>query len=296
MIFLFFMITDPKTVPGGQVGRVAFGMLVAIASTLLLAPQTNEWATKVALLGGLVVICAARPLLDRILPEPKSAADDLRRFGARLAGTGTPARGVARGAMRAIAIAIVVLLVGAGIVLAGTPARGLVVADNPEALDTIPRTIDPSTFPAITIGQDVADWDHSIAESGARDIVVTLAENLEVENQALLRHDPSMLPAVDHGDRLTEMQARLAAAQTSGRTVVDHYRFDSLAARLIVPFGVQTGLSLGFDSTGTLTEETYDAAGNLVDRHDAPFDLTFAMRRATGDRWLTVGVLPPKGG
>ena len=55
LIFLFFMITDPKTVPSGRVGRVVFGFLVAVASTLLMAPQTNEFGSKVALLGGLVV-------------------------------------------------------------------------------------------------------------------------------------------------------------------------------------------------------------------------------------------------
>ena len=59
LIFLFFMITDPKTVPAGRVGRVVFGLLVAVASTLLMAPQTDEFGTKVALLGGLVVVCAA---------------------------------------------------------------------------------------------------------------------------------------------------------------------------------------------------------------------------------------------
>ena len=78
LIFLFFMITDPKTVPAGRVGRVVFGLLVAVASTLLMAPQTDEFGTKVGLLAGLVVLCAARPLLDRVLPEPRSAADDLR--------------------------------------------------------------------------------------------------------------------------------------------------------------------------------------------------------------------------
>ena len=29
LIFLFFMITDPKTTPTGQVGRIVFGVLVA---------------------------------------------------------------------------------------------------------------------------------------------------------------------------------------------------------------------------------------------------------------------------
>ena len=55
LIFLFFMITDPKTVPAGRVGRVVFGALVAVASVLLMAPQTDEWGTKVGLLAGLVV-------------------------------------------------------------------------------------------------------------------------------------------------------------------------------------------------------------------------------------------------
>ena len=41
---------------------------------------------------------------------------------------------------------------------------------------------------------------------------MTLAENLELENQALLRKDGSILTAVDHGDRLAEMQARLQEA------------------------------------------------------------------------------------
>ncbi len=84
LIFLFFMITDPKTVPSGRVGRVVFGFLVAVASTLLMAPQTNEFGTKVALLGGLVVVCACRPLLDRLVP----------RHGRPT--TGSPAHGAAR--------------------------------------------------------------------------------------------------------------------------------------------------------------------------------------------------------
>ncbi|HYM84166.1 MAG TPA: hypothetical protein VEY67_08450, partial [Candidatus Dormibacteraeota bacterium] len=50
MVFLFFMITDPRTVPSGRVGRLVFGLLVAALSTLLIAPQTDEFGTKVGLL------------------------------------------------------------------------------------------------------------------------------------------------------------------------------------------------------------------------------------------------------
>ena len=75
MIFLFFMITDPRTVPAGRVGRLVFALMVAIASTLLIAPQTHEFGAKVGLLSGLFVISAARPFFERVFPEPRSAAD-----------------------------------------------------------------------------------------------------------------------------------------------------------------------------------------------------------------------------
>ena len=67
-----------------------------------------------------------------------------------------------------------------------------------------------------------------------------------------------------------------------GKVIVAHYLFDSMKVRLIVPFGVQTGLSLGFDSRGTVTEETYDAAGTLISREEKPFAAD--VRHASGDR------------
>jgi hypothetical protein len=284
------MITDPKTVPAGRVGRVVFGALVAVASTLLIAPQTNEFGTKVALLAGLVVLCAVRPILDLVLPEPRSAADDLGRFAARLAfGDGVSA-GVLRGAARVgLAVAVVVVL-GVGVVAAGTPARGLVVPDTTEMLAGLPHQVDPATFPAITLEQDIGDYDSKI--SLVRDILVTLAEDLELENQALLRSDGGILTAVDHGDRLKEMQGRLEAASASGRTVIHHYRFDAVHVIQILPFGVQSGISIGFQSRGVDTQQTYDVAGALLDQRVTPFATTFAVRRATGDRWLIVAALP----
>lgn len=290
LIFLFFMITDPKTVPAGVVGRVVFGLLVAVASTLLLAPQTNEFGTKVGLLAGLVVVCAARPLLDRLLPEPGSAADDLRLAASRLLLGDRNRPGVPRVAAGVALTVATIFVLGAGIVLAGTPAREVVGPDTAELLSGVRHQIDPATLPAITV--NVEAWNDQTAGPIAQGILVTLAEDLELENQALLRADGGILTAVDHGDRLREMQNRLAEVQASGKTPIAHYAFESVNVVLIEPFGVQTGGSIGMESRGTVTEETYDAGSTLLDRRTSAFALTFAVRRPTNDRWMIVAVLP----
>jgi Na+-translocating ferredoxin:NAD+ oxidoreductase RnfD subunit len=280
LIFVFFMLTDPKTVPAGRVGRIVFAFLVAVVSTLLMAPQTNEFGTKVALLGGLVVMCGLRPVLDRVLPAVRSEADSLRRYA-------TPVRaGVLAGA---------VLVVGLGIVAAGTPARGVVAPEAEEVLGRVPHDVDPSTLPAISVDQEVLDWNHEISGAGVQEIVLTLVENLELENQAVLRADPTILPAVDHGDRLDEMEARVEDAAAGRPTVVERFQIDDVNVVLIVPFGQQTSLSLGLDARGNVTEERY-ADGEVTSRSTTPFATTFVMRQVTGGRWLNVGVLPPGAG
>jgi Na+-translocating ferredoxin:NAD+ oxidoreductase RnfD subunit len=276
LIFVFFMLTDPKTVPAGRVGRVVFGFLVAVVSTLLMAPQTNEFGTKVALLGGLVVMCAVRPVLDRLLPAVRSETDSLRRYA-------TP--------VRAAVLAGAVLVLGLGVVTAGSPARGVVVPAADDILGRVPHDIDPATFPTISVDQDVLDWNHEITGPGVQEIVLTLAENLELESQAVLRADPAILDAVDHGDRLDEMQARIDDAAATGTAVVERFEIDALNVALLVPFGQQTSLSLGLDSRGMVTEETYHE-GRLTKRTSAPFAKTFVVRQVTGGRWLNVAVLP----
>ena len=92
------------------------------------------------------------------------------------------------------------------------------------------------------------------------------------------------------------MQDRLRSAVTTGTTVIARYQFDAISMSLLVPFGRQDGLSIGLHSRGTVTQETYDAPGALVSKQTSPFSLTFAMRRATGARWLNVAVLPQGAG
>ena len=77
LVFLFFMLTDPKTVPVGRRERVGFGVSVALLGALLVAVAPTEFWAKVAVLAALAVVCAARPLaviLPSIRPVQRSVA------------------------------------------------------------------------------------------------------------------------------------------------------------------------------------------------------------------------------
>ena len=63
LVFLFFMITDPKTAPTGGRARVAYALVLGLVAGTLIAPTTTEWSAKVALLSSLAVVCAAKFVL-----------------------------------------------------------------------------------------------------------------------------------------------------------------------------------------------------------------------------------------
>ena len=63
LVFLFFMITDPKTAPRAPRSRIAYAIAIGVLASLLIAPVRTEWATKVALLSALFLVCAASPIV-----------------------------------------------------------------------------------------------------------------------------------------------------------------------------------------------------------------------------------------
>src|SRR2546430_2997575 len=84
LIFAFFMVPDPRTVPDGQAGRLVFGVLVAFLSVVLLGPTTLEFWTKTAILASLVFACAGRFALARLLApleEGGGPVEAIRRLG-----------------------------------------------------------------------------------------------------------------------------------------------------------------------------------------------------------------------
>ena len=294
LIFLFFMITDPKTTPAGRTARVVFGAAVGVVSVLLIAPQTTEWAAKVALLSGLAVLSLGRQLVIRFAPDVDGRDDRLHGSIGRLAGSGAgaprPGRAFAIGAVGGCLL----IVLGAGIVLAGAPARpsqdrGSAATEAPPEVTAV---VDPSSLPTVTVDPELADLSSDLAEGPeAQQLAATLAENLETESQALLDADARLLTAVDHGDRLAEMQAELDAALASGRTAIRTYRFDALHLVPIAAPGDQSGLNLGFEARGTVEVVVYES-DREIDRVTEPFETTFMVSRPTGERWLTMGTLP----
>ena len=65
LIFVFFMMSDPKTAPRAPAARIAFGVLTALVACALIVFQPTEYGVKVALLASLTVSCALVPLIER---------------------------------------------------------------------------------------------------------------------------------------------------------------------------------------------------------------------------------------
>lgn len=267
-IFLFFMITDPRTIPAGRRGRIAFGCAVAATSTVLLAPWETEFGTKVGLLSGLVVVTAARPFVERWLA---SRSQPLR----------------ARRPRAAIAACVAMAAFAGLLALAGTPNRIVAETEPPAPPADADLHVDPAALPPVTIDDDVAGLSAELAtQAGARDLAAALAFNLNVEAQALQTRDPSLLIAVDHGQRLEDMRTAAAGA-AGGDIVVPSYEFETLHLSIVYPGGFQSGANAGLDVTGTVTLTTYSPDGTRRGATSQPFDTLFSLRNVTSERWLT---------
>ena len=114
------------------------------------------------------------------------------------------------------------------------------------------------------------------------------------ERRRCCRNDVTILEAVDHGDRLDEMQRSAAATmRRTARRVVEQYQIDDVNVSCSSPFGKQDGLSLGLESRGTVTDgDLRRRRAPARPRRRRRSRRPSSMRRATGDRWLNVAVLP----
>ena len=186
MIFLFFMITDPKTTPSGRLGRRVYAVAVALVAVLLIAPQSTEFWTKVALLGALTLVCAVRPFAELLAPRLRPARLYGRRplLGALAVGARRSLRGRAR---------------------AGGPAR----APGPSVARA--AIADPAALPPVIVrpSQGVqTQIDARLAQQIASDLV----GDLRLESAALRTRDRDKAATAAGGPRLQGLWQQIDAA------------------------------------------------------------------------------------
>lgn len=66
LIFVFFMMSDPRTTPRSAAGRAFFGSLTGLMAAELIFFQTTEFGVKLAILSSLTLTCALVPVIDRL--------------------------------------------------------------------------------------------------------------------------------------------------------------------------------------------------------------------------------------
>ena len=287
LIFLFFMITDPKTIPQGRSARVVFAVAIGLASTLLMAPQTTEFGAKVGLLAGLVLLTPLRWAFDRVWVRDQVGSKDdgvLRRLTTRRGTVATPGIVFARGAVAGSAA----ILLAATIVAAGAPARVLAEAALDPGSPSVAVQIDPETLPEVSADIEVSTLN---TEVDLDDLAVTLAENLEIEAMAIGDKDSSLLPLADGGRRLTQMIERVDQTVSTGVVAVPGYRFDRLHAVVIPAVGGQEA-TIGLQASGSVEWVTYDAGGQEQVREQVPVETTFVLSPVAGERWLIIEERP----
>jgi len=273
LVFLFFMITDPKTIPAGRAGRRAYSVGIGLLAVLLIAPLSTEFGTKVALLGALALVCVARPLAEwlgsaRGLPREAARA---RRWNL------APAGATRRAALAATALSMAAAFASL-VVLAGIPAR-------PSEAASVPAVTEPALPDVTIVASDgfATELDRGTALQIARDVVA----DLRIEAEALSRRDLDRATSAAGGSRLQMLWQQIREA---GRTIaVPEYDIERMRIGL-EPRGRQGPPLVVATLEGTMTITTYGGSPPAVERRTGalPFEGTFEVA-LEGGRYLLVG-------
>jgi hypothetical protein len=266
LIFVYFMLSDPKTVPKTPGENMLFGFTVAALAVALIAPQKTEFGTKVALLGALTICSALRAVVKR--------SDNLRTFL-----TARPFNSVT--ACVSAMVTICALIVGVG-------ARPLGEVVDGSSLRAVPKVDSFSLLPVVTVSTPAGVFDPAAA-ANAQQLGNELVRILATERAALGSNHPEWLPAVSYGRRLDEITAKAKLLVGQPTRTASAYSFDSLQL-VVIPSRSEGANRLGFDASGTVSETEFNADGTTIEVNPHPFKRFFVLRRAT-DRWLLVDEL-----
>jgi ASPIC and UnbV/FG-GAP-like repeat len=265
-IFLAFMITDPKTAPETRRGRRAYAVAIGLLGALLIAPMQTEFWAKVALLGSLTIVCAARPLL--ILAQE---ALERRRGRGALRSPSFPHRRPVLGLLAASGAAAFAGL----IVAAGSPARAVSGLSSSVLGSSV--SVQVVHTPGVV----------SITSQTGRQIAAAAISDLQTVSLALSRRDATQATAAAAGTYLAGLKTRIAKAD-GWPIVVPSYRVASVNLRLEQAVD-QAPPTVVATLTGQMTPLTYQVGASTPQRGAATsfthvFDLAL-----TGGRFVLIG-------
>jgi Na+-translocating ferredoxin:NAD+ oxidoreductase RnfD subunit len=278
LIFMFFMITDPRSAPRGRVARMVFGAGVAAMAVLLAAPQRTEYASKVAVLGALVVLCAMRPLIERLWPAdraPHEASDS--SFN-----------------RTAVVVALAVLVPGLLVVLGGSTRRLRPSVNVPPAELIACVNASPSGGVIVRTGQRPTAVNqpsfgvsNSFSQEQAQAVSDDTVDNLRTASRALATGNPALAEKVATNVYLIELQRQICAAQATGNAVVPEYVFDSSEVRILIRTKGQTVPEVDVRLQGQvrLVSREVQPPYRVLGAHTERFDHSYIVEQS-GGRWL----------
>ena len=304
LIFALFMVPDPRTVPDGQASRFIFGVIVALLSVLLLGPTTLEFWTKTAILASLVIACAGRFALARLLApldEGFRLRSALGQMGWRAPAafavaavcvgcvpvssdiathTPTPAAELSDGSLP-----VVTLTVGSGGVDPGVWAIGVAANALPTQGGSEPASARVWILPAIpsvSVPSNVSEFDPTINQAAADKMAHDVVLDLMIESEARRAHDYTLAATGAEGDALTEFTDVIKT--DAGKTIQKTYSFKTVTLSLFLPkFSTQASRLVGVTLSGTTTLITRDASGHAVSSVTQSYSKSWGLGSLSAD-------------
>ena len=299
LIFALFMIPDPRTVPDGQASRFVFGVIVALLSVLLLGPTTLEFWTKTAILASLVIACAGRFGLARLMApfdEGFRLTSALRQMSWRAPAT----------------FFVTALLVGCVPVSADiathspVPAAELSDGTLPTVTLTVGSGTDPGVWafsaganslptgagagpqsgssrvwilpaiPAVSVSADITNFDPTITQQVANRMAHDVVLDLMIESEARRAHDFNLATEGAVPDALSEFTDVIKS--DGSKIVRKSYTFTSARLTLFLPkFSTQAARLVGVTLVGTSTLATLDSGGHVLSQVTQSYNKSWGL-------------------
>jgi Na+-translocating ferredoxin:NAD+ oxidoreductase RnfD subunit len=255
LVFLFFMITDPKTIPATRRGRVLYAVSVGLLASLLIAPAQTEFWSKVAVLGSLTIVCGVRPLLTRL----PSIRLEPRRLG--------------------LVVALALAGYAGAIALAGIPARAPAIAAPLAFTGRFPQV-------AILPSKGV---ETKLDRPTSRRIAADLLGDLQLQGSALSQRRLASLSRASIGVELNALGNQVRVAK-GGLIEAPAYRVDGMKVHFEAGHGQGPAIAVAA-LTGTAQVTSYEGVPPVVVRRAAPVALREQLElQQSGGRWLVARV------